>query len=210
MHVHHTAVFRHDAVHDTQAESRPDPFFLGCEERIPDTAEQRRRNAGAVVGHADHCEGIVVDGRADVELERRLDHRAFTAHGFQRLSRIHHQVQHHLLEPTRVTLHVHRLVREREQYAHTARVEGIPLRIHDMPDHPVQVDQLAARHVALSCKCQQVTDDAFCAARLTPDRLQRLAIIVGPRATQQQLRKSADGRERIVQLVRDTRQHMTE
>ena len=82
------------------------------------------------------------------------------------------------------------------------------LRVHDVTDHAMQVHQFAARDVALPRKGQQVAHDAFCASCLATDRLQRLPILNRPRAAKQQLRKSADGRERIVQLVRHTSQHV--
>ena len=108
VHVHHTAVLRDDAVHHTQPQTCAHAFFLGREEGIPDAAEQRRRDARAVIDHFHHDERIILDGSGDVQLQWRFDHRAFTAHRFKRLSRIHHEIKHHLLEARRVALDVHR------------------------------------------------------------------------------------------------------
>ena len=145
-----------------------------------------------------------------MQLERHLNHRTLTAHRFQCLSRIDHQIQHHLLQPTGVALHVHRFVRERQEHADAARIERIPLRVHDVPDHAVQIDQFTARHVSLSRKRQQVAHDALGTSRFASDRLQRLAIVLGPRAAQQELREPADRCQRVVQLMCHTSQHVSE
>ena len=90
-----------------------------------------------------------------------------------------------------------------------ARIERIALCVDDVSNHAVQIHQLAACHVALTRKHEQIPYDALGAAGFATDRFQRLAVIIRPFAAQQQLREAADCRQRIVELMGNTRQHVT-
>jgi hypothetical protein len=93
---------------------------------------------------------------------------------------------------------------------HTARDAGCLQRVapsaYDVSNDVVDVRRDASLAISAANHCEQIANNVRRPQRFVVDRLERRSVIWIERPLQQQLRKSNDGGERIIQLVCDSRQ----
>ena len=189
-------MFLHDRVSDRQPEARPLADILGREERIEDLRLHVFGHARPIVGDFEHDRvAIEVVPGAD-------DERAATVRADHGLFGVDDEVEQHLLDLMRIG--------ERLGESGGKRLDGhdvvdallVRAQRQRFADHLVEIDH-GARRVALAGEGQQVADDLGGALRLAEDGLEAAARVVVGRPLRQAFGPGEDGRERVIELVRD-------
>ena len=193
----------HDRVGDRQPEAGALADILRGEERIEDLRLHVFRHARPIVGDLEH-DRVAIEVVPGADDERAAAVRA--DHG---LLGVDDQVEQHLLNLMRIG--------ERLRQAGGERLDGrdvvdallVRAQRQRFANHLIEVDH-RARRVALAREGQQVADDLGGALRLAEDGLEAAARVVVGGPLRQTLGPGEDGRERVVELVRDAGDRLTE
>src|SRR5262245_70493 len=189
-----------DAVTDRQTQPGALAHGPRREERLEDPRQDVRRNPGPRVRHA-HSDPAVRRHQADGDLGlSRPD---------QRLLRIEHQIQDDLLELCRIPANSRNALGNLADQPNALKAESILSQSKSSSDDIPHIDQCNVPW-SRAPKGLQILDDLRRAHRPVENLLElSLEVLIGE-ATAQHLGVSGNDRERIVDLVRDAADELTE
>ena len=190
-------MFLHDGVRDRQAETGTLANFFRREERVEDLRLQFVRDARAIV--------------VDLEDHRLLsrivpcanDQNAAAICRQHRLLRIDDEIQENLLDLIAVGKHLRQPGREGINHSDVRNPLFVCPQGEGFTDDLIEIDH-RARRLTLAREREQIADDARGTFRFAEDRFEAAPNwFVERGALRQSLCPAEDGRQRIVQLVRD-------
>src|SRR5216684_3553440 len=189
-----------DAVADTQTKTRSLSHFFGCKERVEDAV--RIGDAGTVIPKEDF-HGIVS--------WRRLDFNPAPSASFpHRVIGVIEDVQENLLELLRIADHTRQIGIQGFQNLYAVAGKIVGAQFDRLAQHDVDLHRLPAGR-GLTRKAEQVVYNFFRALRLQQDDLEIVFRLLGySRIFQEQIRKTDNSRQRVINLVRDARDQLAD
>ncbi len=196
-------MFLDDGVRDRQPKAGALAHFLCREERVEDARLHVFRHTRPIVADVEH------DGLALEVMPRVEDERAAAVRGDHGLLGVDDQVEEHLLHLVRIGEHLREAGGQRLDDGDVADALVVGPQRQSLANDLVEVDH-RARRMPLAGEHQQIADDLRGALRLAEDRLETTARLVVHTALREPLGARQNRRERVVQLVRDTGNGLTQ